>query len=317
MQMKIYLAAYDPGVERDSGNYWAWAHPIFSRQLLDRLYYEFIVFRKPEDPNTLGREDVVGGCAKLDDTWCCWYRFFNGDCDSHGRPGRFVVIAALLRLSELANRDWSQFLMSPLMSELESHASTCPMPPPTSLEITWDRHAIPPTDDLRIHLNGKKEVSLSSNEVGPAIGLVTGEPNVRQFHLQIDWVKEKERTQLSLDQPMFFITDDVESRLTAPEMIARPGKNQPSLSQETLDNTNTLTVDTGPEKPKSRWKDFTIILLALAVVMLSALLAFVLLQLKQPVPLVPTTVPTTPTEPFAPRTEKKPPKVKASISLKD
>jgi hypothetical protein len=316
--MTIYLAAYDPGVERDSGNYWAWAHSKFSRQLLDKLYYEYISLRKPEDPSTLGSEDILGGCANLDKTWCFWYRFFNGDCDARGRPGRFVVIVALLNISGLADHDWSDFLMSPLMSGLEGHASTCPMPQPSTLETAWDHPAIPLTDELRIHLNGKKTFGLSISEVGPAIGLISRDPIARQFHLEIDRVKEKERIQLTIDPPILCLEADFEDNPASIRVIDFSTNNQPSANNGIVDNSSNPAANIEVEEAKNRWKDIAIVLLALTLFAVLAILLLIALPMRQQlVPRGPITEPTLPSELTALHPENKPPKKQSSIKNKD
>jgi len=293
--MKLLLAAYDPSVESDIGNYWAWAHPSISRPTLDSMYYDVIADRRPADPNKLTKEDVAGGCSSLDGDRCFWYRFFNGDRDRNGRPGRFVVVVALLNSRDINRCGWNTFLTSPLMQTFAEHSASIPILSPMSLEIEWDEQSTIATDELRNHINGKTVVSLTEREIGPALSLVAETPNLKSFHLCADWGENMVRTTLNSDSPIQLLplntpilnfesspTNSTAQNVSFSETQSEIGNRHQNtfrnflavFRQESRVGTNNGSV----REAQKRFgpKDFVIVILVLLVSFLALLVSFLL-----------------------------------------
>lgn len=90
----LLLALYDPSTPAVDGGYWVRRHPDIPKRLLDRLYYEIVRHQIPDDPSTIGADDLTAGVALFSRDEILLYRIFAGGRDSHGRPGRFLVVAA-------------------------------------------------------------------------------------------------------------------------------------------------------------------------------------------------------------------------------
>jgi hypothetical protein len=104
-QMRVRLAFFDSDLDTAAGFYWKWHHPDVARDVLDKLYYNTIA---PEITGQVaGRslEKLWGGFAAIDQTWCGWYRLFDGGRDKRGRAGRYMILAALCPRAEVGAID--------------------------------------------------------------------------------------------------------------------------------------------------------------------------------------------------------------------
>src|ERR1035437_5694070 len=131
--MTVHFAIFDPSVPQSNGSYWTCGSDTISPALLDRVYYEYAHEQRPQDPSSLLGTDLLGGCAGVDETWCCWYRFVDGGRDLRGRPGRFIILAAFISRMDMVGRDCLGVLQSGTFQSLAGSAPiTCPLVPPQS-----------------------------------------------------------------------------------------------------------------------------------------------------------------------------------------
>ena len=132
------LASYDPAHSVARERYWPWRHSSLPLTLLDQFYYNVAAKCLPENPNEFGSNDLHGGCAGIDEMWCCWFRFLNGGRDQHGRAGRFVILCAFVRREDMIGRNWSGVLDSKPFTDWANQAPLpCPLPPSLSLEFDY------------------------------------------------------------------------------------------------------------------------------------------------------------------------------------
>jgi hypothetical protein len=292
--MKLLLAAYDPSHKSPVGNYWPWSHPSISQKMLDNMYHDVIRERLPENANKITQDDLIGGCCSLSDDRCFWYRIFNGGHDRAGRPGRYVAIIALLNAREINGCGWNEFLTSPLMQAFAEDALVIPLPTPSSFEIDWNEPAMIASEELRNHVNGKKEVGLKEKEVGPALGLIAETSNLKSFHLTLDWDDKKVLTLLRSDSPIQLLIHDLEKENNAvslPVVITTNASNT-----ETIETIETIETN-GKKRWKVDWKDWTILFLLLLMMAL-----IMILQDR----LTPKTDNSTPIQPTAPIVPERP-----------
>ena len=104
-------ALYD-SARRASQSAWVWRHSDLSDRVLDTFYYGVVAPRFGLEP------ELQATFATVDDEWCCWYRLFDGGRDSLGRPGRFLVAAALMLRSNVTEVDTTGVLELPFFQEV-------------------------------------------------------------------------------------------------------------------------------------------------------------------------------------------------------
>jgi len=135
--VRIRCAVYDSSVRSANGSHWQWHHSDLQKQLLDKLYYDVVSPQFNATANELVPDAIF---TAIDDQWCCWYRVFNAGRDTIGRPGRFVIAAALMRRCEVVGADTTPVLELPFFREVAAAAeNSASIPPPTGLEQTIDR----------------------------------------------------------------------------------------------------------------------------------------------------------------------------------
>jgi hypothetical protein len=136
--MRCLIAAFDQAHLCSDRTYWTWRHPDLQASILDDFYYEHAAKHLPGGTATIAADSIVGGCASVGNEWLCWYRFVDGGRDKHGRPGRYVLLAAFVRRYDHSGYDWSGILESSLFLEIAKNAPvTCPIPEPGDLELDW------------------------------------------------------------------------------------------------------------------------------------------------------------------------------------
>ena len=134
--MRIALAIFDPSQPAPDGSFWSWRAASLDRKLLDRLYYDVAIGNRPEDPNQLDDSVVIGGFAAFAPDWLFAYRFGNGGRDARGRPGRFVMVIAGVRLDQASGIDLSMLMTCPAVVDvLIKAAYSCPVPAPAELDV--------------------------------------------------------------------------------------------------------------------------------------------------------------------------------------
>ena len=135
-QLRLHLALYDPSQPSAEGSFWSWRSPSLDRRHLDRLYYDIAAANRPEDPSQLSDSSIVGGFALLAADQMFAYRFGNGGRDTHGRPGRFVMVVAGLRLDQSNGSDLAAIMTCQAIAEVLTKAPySCPIPAPAELEV--------------------------------------------------------------------------------------------------------------------------------------------------------------------------------------
>lgn len=136
--MLVRIALYDPSQPSSDGSFWSWRSPGIDRKLLERLYYEVAAASRPKDPSLVSPATVIGGLAQLTAEWTCVYRFGNGGRDARGRPGRFVIFAALIPRGQAAGVDITPLLTCKVVADVLGQAPTkCPVPVPDALEMEF------------------------------------------------------------------------------------------------------------------------------------------------------------------------------------
>ena len=132
--MKIHLALYDPSYIGSERNYWTWRSSSIPERILGAIYYDCLIKQKPERPENITGSDLFGGAVLLQD-WVVVYRFYNGGRDTHGRPGRYVILTGWIKRDEVENSAPSNVFSSELFEKLASVPAPCPTPAPDSLDV--------------------------------------------------------------------------------------------------------------------------------------------------------------------------------------
>lgn len=104
-------ALYD-SARRSSQSAWVWRHSDLNDRVLDTFYYGVVAPRFGLEP------ELQATFATVDDEWCCWYRLFDGGRDSLGRPGRFLVAAALMLRSDVTEVDTTGITELPFFQDV-------------------------------------------------------------------------------------------------------------------------------------------------------------------------------------------------------
>jgi len=132
----VKLAMYDPSQPSTDGSFWSWRAPSIDQKLLDSLYYDFAKYNRPEDPSQLSDSSIVGGFVALTPDRVFAYRFGNGGRDARGRPGRFVMVVASLRVDQSRVCGLAAVMTCPVFAAALAKAPfSCPVPAPAELEI--------------------------------------------------------------------------------------------------------------------------------------------------------------------------------------
>ncbi|HMO83411.1 MAG TPA: hypothetical protein PKC18_00675 [Lacipirellulaceae bacterium] len=133
--MQLLFALYDPGAAARNGSHWTWHSSSLPMSLLDRVFYEANE-QRPEAPSALTTENVWGGVARIDDAYVAVYRFADGGRDRLGRPGRWVLVVAFVRISDAIGKDLLPLLNLPEFERIVRGAPhECPVVAPAMLEI--------------------------------------------------------------------------------------------------------------------------------------------------------------------------------------
>lgn len=145
--MKLQLALYDPACQAEDGSYWSWKAPGLEAAFLDDCYYRAIRQVVPVDEKTLRDSRLAAGYLKLAKR-AVYFRVVDGGHDRQNRPGRFVVICAVVNSGaknhaegapeevDLPAIDLEAIWRCPLFERVaETARRRCPVPPPEELEI--------------------------------------------------------------------------------------------------------------------------------------------------------------------------------------
>src|SRR5437773_4601706 len=113
--LPYFLASYDPSIKGSTADFWVWHHHSLSLDLLNRAYYDYAFHHRPDNPLKLRSRDYHGGCATVNDTWVCWYRFLNAGRDTRTvGSGRWVLTCAFVRRKDV-RRDQHRYDCSGLL----------------------------------------------------------------------------------------------------------------------------------------------------------------------------------------------------------
>lgn len=135
-------ALFDPSSPSSDGSFWSWRSPSLDRRMLDRLYYDTASKVRPEQPNQLGIDTIIGGFANVTTDWKLVFRYGNGGRDIHGRPGRFVMIVAGVPLETARSVDLASLLTCQQFEDtLRLAPSSCPVPAPDQLEVSVEEQS--------------------------------------------------------------------------------------------------------------------------------------------------------------------------------
>jgi hypothetical protein len=139
-RISVKLALYDSARRSEAASHWQWQHRDLHALLLDTLYYELV---SPQIHTAVIESAPDAIFAAIDDQWCCWYRVFNAGRDSLGRPGRFLVAAALMRRSDVIEADTTSVLELPFFQEVALSAEqSSPMTSPSETEQIFKVEAV-------------------------------------------------------------------------------------------------------------------------------------------------------------------------------
>jgi hypothetical protein len=129
--MRLALAAYDPALRSPNGNYWAWCSAEITVSVADEARALIARHHHCDAPNSLGPDDLHGGCLGLSPMWLVFYRYFNGGRDLLGRPERSILLLAFADRSSASQNDCSALLDAPPFSEWakQQPLSGCPEMP--------------------------------------------------------------------------------------------------------------------------------------------------------------------------------------------
>lgn len=132
--MRLSFAAYDPALRSPNGNYWAWRSSEITVAIADEARALIARHHHCDAPNSLGPDDLHGGCLGLSSMWLVFYRYFNGGRDLTGRPERSILLLAFADRTVATQSDCSMLLDMPPFSEWAKRQplSGCPEMPTTS-----------------------------------------------------------------------------------------------------------------------------------------------------------------------------------------
>ena len=139
--MRLSFAAYDPALRSPNGNYWAWRSAEIAVGIADEARTLIARHHHCDAPNSLGLDDLHGGCLGLSPMWLVFYRYFNGGRDLTGRPERSILLLAFADRTVATQSDCSMLLDMPPFSEWakQQPLSGCPEMPTASKVL------VPPT----------------------------------------------------------------------------------------------------------------------------------------------------------------------------
>ena len=69
--MRLVFDAYDPALRSPNGNYWAWCSTEIAVATADEARALIARHHHCDAPNSLGPDDLHGGCLGLSPTWLC------------------------------------------------------------------------------------------------------------------------------------------------------------------------------------------------------------------------------------------------------
>lgn len=129
--MRLSFAAYDPALRSPNGNYWAWRSAEITGTIADEARALIARHHHCDAPNSLGPDDLHGGCLGLSPMWLVFYRYFNGGRDLTGRPERSILLLAFADRTVATQSDCSMLLDMPPFSEWAKRQplSSCPEMP--------------------------------------------------------------------------------------------------------------------------------------------------------------------------------------------
>jgi hypothetical protein len=129
--MRLVFDAYDPALRSPNGNYWAWCSTEIAVATADEARALIARHHHCDAPNSLGPDDLHGGCLGLSPTWLVFYRYYNGGRDLVGRPERSILLLAFADRSSAIQNDCSALLDAPPFSDWaqQQPLSGCPEMP--------------------------------------------------------------------------------------------------------------------------------------------------------------------------------------------
>lgn len=136
------LAAYDSGHASLVGDYWVWKHPALSTRQLN-AWHEHLISSHRSDVEKIGSEDCCGGALALDPDWCCFYRFYNAGRDGYGRPGRYILLCAVLERATAVGIDLSRFVETGYFADIARRQPISKeLSAPAGYELTVDESVV-------------------------------------------------------------------------------------------------------------------------------------------------------------------------------
>lgn len=136
--LRLYLALFDRAHHSPTEMHWTWFHGALASQLRKRFYAHVIAPELAKAPLKSATSLLSGGFASVDPEWCCWFRLFDAGRDTHGRPGRYLMLAAFARRDEARSVDALQVLQSQPFKAIAAVAKSQAPPPlaePARLEL--------------------------------------------------------------------------------------------------------------------------------------------------------------------------------------
>ena len=208
--MNIPILIYDPALESATGDYFAWVNArITSTRALQRELLQ--AFPHPAaDCNSWDASDFHAGIATISATEAVAYRFYNGGRDHKNRPGRFVILGAVMPRDELFGKNWVTFLKESIFEEWAQKRVPLPCPePPVNTEINWEPKILnAPVSIWCNHMHNEFwEISESQRTLNDAAELVSSIPKeVEHFHIRfsgkIPIISAKIKVKWELPEPI-------------------------------------------------------------------------------------------------------------------
>lgn len=138
-RVSCHLAFYDAENQvSGSVSYWHWFSQEIDPSDLDRFYSVFAKECRPASMADVRSGGVFGGIARMGGEWTVVFRYGDGGWNSAGRPGRSVIIAVMVRNSDIQGLDLTPlFRCREVIDLLEDANVKCPTPRPRLLDFEF------------------------------------------------------------------------------------------------------------------------------------------------------------------------------------
>ncbi len=120
--MKLHMAAFDPDGRLANHKYWRCSAGHIPESVLNDAYYSYLREAVITHDNSPNRKSSLCGMALMSNGWGLFYRIVNAGRDTHGRPGRFIIVCAFAKRGDIFGQDPDGVWNAPQLTDLAAAA---------------------------------------------------------------------------------------------------------------------------------------------------------------------------------------------------